>query len=227
MFHGVRVHRRMYYIQKRTEELFTLNQVQKSWDGTPKERWHVHTLAEITPEIIVLFEQLPSAPLYDLFLLTVGRINTVKHNGQLIKSYGLRTTQCGVFPVTITGTELLVTPAKMRVWDTDKQKELNDEIKRVRKAVKLRLKFGVFHELTDEEKRRAEQMLENGIFRARNNALNILKGIDEENYDSFLPLIYYAQMYCRRGDSIEKSIESALNSWRRRAQVDNEVVKYE
>lgn len=243
MFHGVRVYY-AYHIQKVDGTLYALNEVSRTWDNdtrswASKEKWQVKRVAEIAPTRITIASRLTPGAESQLFHLYVNRSNTIKHNGLHFNYYRDGPLVVGTYPITIQDGELFASPSKQRTWDKAKQKELNDEIKRVRRAIKLRTKFGVFHELTPEEQDRTRKMAPNGrIWTFQNDALNILKRVNEEDYDSFLPLIYVARhgsdqniwdnskMSYRR-KTIEESIETVLNSWRRRAQKDNEIVRYE
>ena len=170
------------------------------YQKAPKERWKVHPFAEVYRDRIVITRALHNTTMYELFRVLNYASRTVKlsgrtwiykdstHNFQKIN---------GDPPIMIKDDKISsLTPAKVRVMDSEKRKEMNRMIQSVRNLIKVRTKLGAFDKLTPAQV--DEHMWQIGIEYRRKvldnpaKFLELLNAVNPEDLKSFYPLLWLA-----------------------------------
>lgn len=210
-FVGRRVLNRVYVKYAEDGQTIIASEKYSSWgpveqpDGTTQhqrvgqERWDMRPFARIYPGYVELFRELSSTQLVNLFNLHVCKPRSIKVQGRAW-TFGKFDTVVGELPLTLAKGQQIQfhnTP-KVRTFDSEKRKEFNRWIQKVRNDLKVRSKLGAFKGITrDKMKAEAVKILGEdagkwGVYREPEAFLKLLKAVTPEDVTTFFPILWLA-----------------------------------
>lgn len=210
---GRKVHNRVYIKHDPARDCFVVSELwsthesvpdpdrpgQTKYQQAPKERWDVRPFAEVYRDRIMITRALHNFPMYALFNVEHYKSRTVKASGRSWHYLG-KTVQ-GDVPMMLdprAGTLTPMVPPKVRVFNSEKRKEMNRMIRSIRNLLKVRTKLGAFDKLTpsevDKYMRLTKGVTKWPVFNSPAKFLELMEAVDPENFKSFYPLLWLADM---------------------------------
>lgn len=163
----------------------------------PKALWELHAYAEIHRSKLVVLEPVKQKFL-DYFGVECMSSRTIKLSGNTWKFKDQ--TGNGHAPVIIENGIMIITGApKVRVFDAERRKEMNDLIKEIRNLMRVRHKLGAFNTLTQNEVNEYVisklNMTKWDVFDTPTEFIKLMKAVNGEDFKSFYPLLWLADRY--------------------------------
>ena len=215
------------------------------YQRAPKERWKVRPFAEIYRDRIMITGAIHNTPMYELFRVASYVSRTVKLSGRTwFYKDSTRNFQKinGDLPIMIKDDKISsLTPAKVRVMDSEKQNEMNRMIRSIRNLIKVRTKLGAFDKLTpmqvDEHMWQINIERRWQVFDNPAKFLELLNAVNPEDLKSFYPLLWladgnwYYRNYRNNADSYGRvdwvaRYNNLINRMREKMRRELGVVKY-
>ena len=173
---------------------------QSKYQQAPKERWKLCPFAEIHRTHILITRAFHNTPMYALFRVESYASRTVKLSGRTWTykdSAHNRQKINGDLPIMIKDDKISsLTPAKVRVMDSEKRNEMNRMIQSIRNLMKVRTKLGAFDKLTptqvNEYVRQTGAINKWQMFNYPAKFLELLNAVNPEDFKSFYPLLWLA-----------------------------------
>lgn len=176
---------------------------QTKYQQAPKERWDLRPFAEVYRNHILITRAINNLTMYALFRVKSFALRTVKLSGYTWTyedSARNRQEIDGDLPITIKDDKLSsLTPQKVRVMNSEKQKEMNRMIQSVRNLLKVRTKLGAFDKLTPTEvwihMRQIDMHSRWQVLNNPDEFIELMQAVDPENLKSFYPLLWLIDKY--------------------------------
>lgn len=239
---GVKLRGRLYMVfdEKRgcfiVQECWTRHEMVeengvKRWVLAPRERWDMRPCAEIHPNKIVVTRDFGNSQMQWLFGLSSYKSRTVKYSGR--EWYYRGQVAYGDLPIELSAGSIHPQPAKVRVVDNEKRKEMNRMIQKIRNLLKVRTKLGAFQNIDMVQVHRKME-LEYGnkwcLYRTHEGFLKILRAVREDDIETFYPILWLADvpLYTRRSQNTDwvENYNRFINRMRERLRKEMGVVEY-
>lgn len=173
------------------------------WTKLTHEHWAMAPFAEIYPDRVVVFRDTFNSTLKNTTGLNSLAPRSAKIEGRLWQYQGK--SKQGILPVTLYEDGFEVTQSGVRTFDKEKQKELNDLIKKVRRMARARAKLGAFNKVDYLKLNEKFSSIYSNKWQAANNGalyVELLKAVSADDIESFYPILWLVDpiIYCVHGN---------------------------